>query len=425
MDQIPSNLKFGRTNSRRTDIILDRAETLIDLYNGSPEEFVSLVHACDLFFTLDYWLKYYKSNALFEKEQAATVQSLYVAVVNVLCKAFKCTVNVLPRELELMFGRELTEEGYKVDIVWGQASYVQSPKQLSKYRLRFKDGGKAYQYPWWQGSSDNGVLVLAESSRCQPVTTVHIGTGDKPNWGYCVMTMNREIYMAQHASAKRDSRARVVKGAYHSYYLEGQPVQFAGSMLIMKGKVVAVCPDSGHYKPNDNNTLAFLLALTMFGVPLFDVAVCPWDASAWVLAQDFIDAKADWNLLRVNQSANLSKNAADWLYKQPPEIKKWVAWATEQARLASSPGSGPGPSPGVGSGQPGNYNGYGITPVTASVQPQPNHYGLSPVTPSDQPNNYGGYGLSPVSESSPSEPQEDFIPNLEDAELNTQTIATV
>jgi hypothetical protein len=369
MDPLPSTLRFARTGKPRTDTVLNRVETLLDLYQGSADDYTRLVKACDLFFTLDYWLKYYQSGPSYEKGQAGGVQLLYGMVVSILCKAFNnCTVNVLPRELELMFGRELTGEGYKVDVEWGQAGYA-GKEELGKYRLSFKLG-KAYQFPWWQPSGSESVSVLAESSRCQPTTVVHLG-GDKPNWGYCVMTMNREIYMAKHAPAtKVDGRVKL--GAYHSYYLEGQPVQFAGSMLIVAGKVSAVCPDSGHYKPNDNNTLAVLQALIMFGVALDAVAVFPWSGDVVVMANDFIDAKADWVKLRTNQGKNRRVNAGDWLEKQPPEIKRWVDWVERMNAVNSkAPVSAPvvsGP-PAPGFALPSSYVSYSLSPVGPELAP--------------------------------------------------------
>src|SRR5208283_5523247 len=97
-ENISMNLRFSRKS--RYDTILNRVEELIDLHNGSGEEYVRLAYECDLFFTLDYWLKYYTSNsALYEGDQANVVQQLYLEIVNMLCSAFKVSVNVLPREL--------------------------------------------------------------------------------------------------------------------------------------------------------------------------------------------------------------------------------------------------------------------------------------------------------------------------------------
>src|SRR5436190_17463850 len=95
---ITSTLAFSR--KRRNDIVLNRVEELISFHNGCQEEYLQLAYECDLFFTLDYWLKYYNSNsALYEGDQLGVVQALYLEVVNMLCASFKVSVNVLPREL--------------------------------------------------------------------------------------------------------------------------------------------------------------------------------------------------------------------------------------------------------------------------------------------------------------------------------------
>ncbi|MGA2721369.1 MAG: hypothetical protein ABSG79_03045 [Bryobacteraceae bacterium] len=396
------NLRFSRKS--RYDIILNRNEELIDLHNGCIEEYLRLAYECDLFFTIDYWLKYYKSNsALYEGDQANVVQQLYLEIVNMLCTAFKVSVNVLPRELETMFGRELTGEGHKVDVEWGQGGYVKDKTELGKYRLRFKDG-KVYQYPWWEASPSNGALVLAESKRAQPTKSVHVGAStDKPNWGYCVMTMNREIYMAQHAMPERLPNGKLKLGTYHSYYLQGQPTQFAGSMLIKNGAVEGVCPDSGHYKPTDNSTLALLWALQMFGVSLDGVAVFPWDAGATVMANDFVASKGDWNALVANGTVSHNRNVQDWLVKQPPEIKAWVkrqnkidAWLDRQrqerqASLAPQ-----------------------VPQTPAMVLDTDTHYDITPVTVPGVVIEASDYSNYVVYQGVSDQPQEDYIPDVDD-----------
>src|SRR5207253_8019605 len=156
---LPTTLTDSRV--RRGDIVLDRVEALILAHNSAINEYAALIQACDLFFTLDYWLKWYKINGSYEVNQAPTVTTLYGMVVERLMAGFQCTVNVLPRELELMFGRELTTDGYDTDYTQGLAKFAEKP-DVNKYRLWFK-GGKIYQYPWWKPNWADGALVPAES----------------------------------------------------------------------------------------------------------------------------------------------------------------------------------------------------------------------------------------------------------------------
>jgi hypothetical protein len=105
-------------------------------------------------------------------------------------------------------------------------------------------------------------------------------------------------------------------------------------MLIIKGKVWAVCPDSGHYKPTDNSTLALLQALRMHAVPLEDVAVFSWNGALMVMADDFTSANADWNKLVANQQTSKDAIAQDWYDKQPAEVQKWFDKITRPNRQA-------------------------------------------------------------------------------------------
>src|ERR1041385_6372527 len=104
--QLPTTIT--NTRKRRGDGVLDRVDELLRLHNSGTSQWGSMVHACDLFFTLDYWLKWYKTGGSYETDQAGNVTELYGTVLRLLCMGFQCTVNVLPRELETMFGRELT-----------------------------------------------------------------------------------------------------------------------------------------------------------------------------------------------------------------------------------------------------------------------------------------------------------------------------
>ncbi|HEX5420344.1 MAG TPA: hypothetical protein VFY39_10120, partial [Gammaproteobacteria bacterium] len=196
---------------RKQDIILDRIDKLIGLYRSkSAQGYKDLVIACDLYFTVDYWLKIYKTHPKMDKDRAPAVQALYESVVRTLCQQFQCPVNVLPRELELTFGRELSGPGINVDFQQCRAWYM-TREEASQYKLRFKHG-RAYQYPWWDPSQTQA-FVLAESSRA--AAPMHPGDDPRTKYGFFTMSMSRDIYMTKH----RIGDVRATDGIYHSSYL--------------------------------------------------------------------------------------------------------------------------------------------------------------------------------------------------------------
>ncbi len=78
---------------RKSDIILARIDTLIDLYHQKINTTAPVI-ACDLFSTIDYWLCSYKSSSKMEKDRLPAIQALYEPVVRLLCQLMKCTVIV-------------------------------------------------------------------------------------------------------------------------------------------------------------------------------------------------------------------------------------------------------------------------------------------------------------------------------------------
>src|SRR5437764_13303528 len=99
LEQWKSDSSVGLA-TRKTDIILARIDSLMDALWKAPDAGAQLYVGCDLFFSLDYWLKTYKWNRKMESDRLPAVQALYEWVVGFLCRSFKVTVNVLPRELE-------------------------------------------------------------------------------------------------------------------------------------------------------------------------------------------------------------------------------------------------------------------------------------------------------------------------------------
>jgi hypothetical protein len=296
---------------RKDDQILIYIDSLLEYYDkvrGKPN---SSVVVCDLFFTLDYWLKIYRTNSRYmEKGRAPAIQALYERVVAELCTIFNCTVNVLPRELELMFGREMSDVGVKVDILGAieRKAYYANRSELPLFKLYFKNG-LAYQYRWW--TKPPGARVLAESKRAySPEGGATKTTGI--DYGFFVMSMSRDIYMMRHG--------RIGKSDYqifHSTYLAGGTVMAAGSMLIEGGIIKRIRCDSGHYKPTPSNMIALLQSLQMVGVNLTSVWMENFRGEPVDLAPKFFRNHARWDLLLEQKGVTYSDNVNAAKLKSP------------------------------------------------------------------------------------------------------------
>ncbi|MFN7920351.1 MAG: hypothetical protein U0Q16_09655 [Bryobacteraceae bacterium] len=287
---------------RNNDQILKRIDFLVGSYNrAAGDDFArALIHA-DLYFVTDYWLKNCQRSGKMERGRQPAVYALFVCVVNELCQQFGVTVNVLPRELEMMFGRVLSDVGVKVDSEEERARYLKR-KDIEKYRVWFKNG-RAYQADWWKKNSKGRIKPVSSARAYNPKAFVKSNDGtrfDNENYGPFIMTMGREIYMMTHNPGRYGEQ----EGIYHSSYLAGGAVSCAGSMLIVDGRIKRIRTDSGHYKPTPSNTLAFLLTLRMFGVPLEDVWVEDFEGRMAVTAMQFLKCGANWTSLMRLMGAN-------------------------------------------------------------------------------------------------------------------------
>lgn len=296
---------------RSSDTILKRIDALVGFYDSYRGKATASVVACDLFFSLDYWLKIYRGNPHMEKGRAPAVQALYERVAHELCAIYKCTINVLPRELELMFGREMSDTGVKVDILEeaGWAAFYADRAELPLFKLYFKHG-RAYQYSWW--TKPAGARVLAESKRAYSPEAGAGEVGD--NYGFFVMSMSRDIYMMKHGQIGK-TRNRI----FHSTYLAGGTTMAAGSMLIEHGEINRIRCDSGHYKPTPSNMVALLQALQMVGVNLGNVVMEDFKGNPAGPATKYFNTHAQWDALLRGRETTLADNkyAASLKPRQP------------------------------------------------------------------------------------------------------------
>ena len=294
--------------TRKSDPVLSRIDFLVSAFHDAPMSAARGV-ACDLYYCIDYWLKYVKTNRNMNKGREPAMRALYACTVEFLCSAFHCSVNVLPRELDMMFGRELSELGFKFDFEHGKAEYLEG-KEIEKYKIWFK-GGRAYQFT---RPPEKAARRLLDSSRLHNPEAFVRREGQLPNadYGAFVLTMGRDFYMARHAPGE----ANQFNGFYHSSYVAGQTVMAAGSMLIRSGRIMRIRSDSGHYKPVDTNMLQVLRALRMVGMPIDDIVVEDFLGNGAVKAPAFWSANGDWNKLKDSRDKNLALRKDLQKYKE-------------------------------------------------------------------------------------------------------------
>jgi hypothetical protein len=299
---IPTLAKWQSDSSvalavRNSDTVLSRIDFLVSAFNGAPASAGRGI-VCDLYFSIDYWLKYVKTNRNMEKRREPAMMALYKCVVDFLCGLFNCPLNALPRELDMMFGRELSEGGFRTDFGDDKAQYLER-KELDNYKLWFK-GGLAYQWTSQRGKSTRKPMSSASVHNAASFVTSAEDHAPNLNYGQFILTMGRDLYMARHTPGEEDK----FNGFYHSSYVAGQAVMAAGSMLIESGRVRRIRSDSGHYRPVDTNMMSTLRALQMVGAPIHDVIIENFTGKKAVPAPEFWAANADWGKLKESSAKN-------------------------------------------------------------------------------------------------------------------------
>lgn len=307
---------------RKSDVVLARIDHLMEKYHARPGQ--RMVTLADLFFSVQYWIKSVPANRNMEKGREPAMRALYAVLVRELCCAFECTANVLPRELELTFGRELTEKGVETDMQCKKANYA-SRAEVQTYRILFK-GGLAYQWDWWDKTLNPPKRRPLESSYSYRPDAFVASEGQLPcvNYGGFVMTMSRVFYMAPHKQGNADKQ----DGFYHSTYVAGETVMGAGTMLVKDGRVRRIRSNSGHYKPIDTNMISVLQALKMLGVNLKKIKIENFKGKEVVDAPLFMQKNGNWNAFKASHTTNTQERKEGYFlkehYRNPPDLNQAV-----------------------------------------------------------------------------------------------------
>jgi hypothetical protein len=292
---IPSNLDWQALSSgggRRAprDWVLMLIDRYLFEYNQRSNGWVKVSILGQLYFLTDRWLREatVRGDALTQAREPR-VLGLFKAVVDNLCFLLDCKVNYLPELIELFWGRILTNHGYEIDNLnhpalglppniprGGLPTLVEylTAAEREKYRLFFING-LAYQSTWWNRPPYD--LVPADSTTSIGWTDAEGPTApqmmERGFHGFA-MNMRRDIFVAHHVAAYEKDNF------FHSSYLAGGTVLCTGSVKMVRGRVLAIKNDSGHYKPTLEHMTNVVQALQMYGVAphLLDVILV---ANSW------------------------------------------------------------------------------------------------------------------------------------------------
>lgn len=274
----------ARSAVRNGDPALRQVADLLQMYTDGNGAAGTLPVLGALFFTIDDWLKRDTGN---EERAGLTLamSALYLAVATKLCALYGCTINRLPRELALMFGRKLPAAGEPKGVAFAEwcAPFV-NPHPLWRYRLWFRNG-RAYQYPWWETKLTKA-MALAESRRALPGDLLSRNLVQDSlrnrNYGFFVMDMDREIYLIGRPPGGRDAKD-----------LEDR-TEAAGWMRIRGGCIQSIRADGRHGHMRDTWIATLLKALQAQGVALDGIMVENGQATEAVKASDFSETGGAW-----------------------------------------------------------------------------------------------------------------------------------
>ncbi len=298
-----SGITFANRNEDQILTKLDKGLEKYNLANAKSDYSLRRIALVDLFLTANYWIKsYHQQNKLMKAERYPAVSALFEAVVAQLATLLQCPRPQVSRRIEEIFGRDLTSEGVSTDIRFDAKIY--DKVERGRHRLHFR-GGLAYRYE----AVANGPMQLVPLDSSKYYTKLERGRqGDKAlqfeNWGPFVMTLEREFYMSKHTLNVPDA-PNIFHSAYtggyeqpgpapYQGYTQGATVSAAGTMYVVAGKILGIRPDSGHYKPIENNIIAAIMALEMFNVPVAAIKVYDWAGNELGSAEDFKNSRLTW-----------------------------------------------------------------------------------------------------------------------------------
>ncbi len=317
--EIPTKHNWKRDSSvssirvtRRSDPVLLRIDGLLGALEKTKDAGERMYLLFEVFFATNYWLKNLKLSSKLGKmhpSREEAIRALFRCVAHDFSKRLGCGVQALPNELEIYFGKSLSDHGIEMDAGKQDDIYLKRAA-LEKFKLRFKDG-KAYMIPWRESLRDPNVKPEPADSRIinKQMSASHVAKGNGGlmwGWGCFVMSMSRDLYMAPHV----DSTLGGVTPVYHSSYLAGLPCLCGGSIMIDKGKITGIRNDSGHYQPTEEHILSVVEYLKMVGVNLKKITIYNYEGKDLGDAKDFLKKRG--NIKNIEKRMKENKGKLDY-----------------------------------------------------------------------------------------------------------------
>ena len=279
---------------RADDLCLVRIDELVDLYEPGQGGQVLYITA-EIFFTTMWWVNNFKTQGakMDERRRPAILRLNLCAANQVAVLLAPCSVGEVASKLKAMYGTGMSKHGKKLDRK--QTPYYLSVLEREKYRVIFRNG-LAYrlQQAW------------GKEPEVKRVDTKHsdIG-GDRKGMGF-VMTLSGAFYLADLGAMAEFTGGNNVR--FHSCFRGGEPILCAGTASVVRGRIIRIKNDSGHYQPVDQSLAHVLRKLQFSGVDLSKIEV---HREEWKQGEEdrYITPTAysgDW-FLRVNGNWGLAQ----------------------------------------------------------------------------------------------------------------------
>jgi hypothetical protein len=118
---------------------------------------------------------------------------------------------------------------------------------------------------------------------------VHAAAGDQSLRRIILCDIFSTAFMTKHRFGEPG-----IKNVFHSAYTNGGMVSAAGTMEVKAGVITGMRPDSGHYKPTDQNFVGALQALQMFGVRMERLHLFDFKGDLLGTALEFMSSRLSW-----------------------------------------------------------------------------------------------------------------------------------
>lgn len=244
---------------RKDDRVLVAIDEMVKRINKGVEGGERLYELCGLFFCTLYWNNHYKQHSKMDSGRRGAIMSLNMTVANELVAALNCSLNKLALTLQQIYGKTLNKHGLDIDTASNN-----DPKYFKVFdedkKEREKEIGKREKY---RAIFKNSKLYVLQGKTVglNPLTT-KLNKWHTNRYGF-VMTMSNELFVGMFGGHAK----------YHSSFMSGKPIQCAGTIRVIKGRITEIENDSGHYTPRDASLAKVLRHLRNVGINIGGIEV--------------------------------------------------------------------------------------------------------------------------------------------------------